>query len=207
MTADVRVICATHRDLEAEVRKGRFREDLYYRVRVVEIDLPPLRVRGVEEVETLARHFAETYAVRYGRPAPVIEADALAVMRAHDWPGNVRELEHWVESAVALSPDGRLHAAAFPTPRRRADGAEVAPAGPPAGPSRAGTVADTMPVQMAGSTHHDEVAIPIGASLDEATRRFVDAVIAECGGNRTEAARRLGIGRNTLARWATPAKR
>ncbi len=193
LTADVRVVCATHRDLEAEVKKGRFREDLYYRVRVVEIELPPLRVRGAEEVESLARHFAERFATRYGRPAPVLEPETLEVLRAHDWPGNVRELEHWMESAVALSPDSRLRAASLPTIRRRARSSSA----PPAAVTAPGAVV----------SFGDAVSIPIDASLDDATRRFVDAVIVACGGNRTEAAKRLGIGRNTLARWASPAKR
>jgi Nif-specific regulatory protein len=195
LAADVRVVCATHRDLEAEVRRGRFREDLYYRVRVVEIELPPLRARGPEEVESLARHFAERYASRYGRPSPVLEPPALAALRAHDWPGNVRELEHWIESAVALSPDGRLRAAAFPAPRAREPVATVSLA--------SASAAAGAPVRERADPRGDAVAIPIGATLDEATTRFIDAVVDACGGNRTEAARRLGIGRNTLARRAS----
>lgn len=199
IAADVRVVCATHRDLEAEVKKGRFREDLYYRVRVVEIGLPPLRARGEDEVESLARHFAERYATRYGRPTPVFEPEALATLRGHDWPGNVRELEHWIESAVALSPDGRMRPSAFPERRGRARGSTTPPAPPP--------IPQGVTAAGSGPRSGDGVSIPITATLDDATRRFVDAVVDACGGNRTEAARRLGIGRNTLARWATPAKR
>ncbi|HTJ84987.1 MAG TPA: sigma-54-dependent Fis family transcriptional regulator, partial [Polyangiaceae bacterium] len=106
LAADVRIVCATHRDLEREVKKGSFREDLYYRVRVVEIAIPPLRDRGADEIEDLARHFAEVFAARYGRPEPVFDADAIEMLKGHGWPGNVRELEHWSESAVALAPDG-----------------------------------------------------------------------------------------------------
>ncbi len=93
--ADVRIVCATHRDLKKLAREGRFREDLYYRVKVVEIELPALRTRGGDEIEQLARHFAEVYARRYERPDPTFTTDAMARLRAHSFPGNVRELEHW----------------------------------------------------------------------------------------------------------------
>jgi Nif-specific regulatory protein len=174
LRADVRVVCATHRDLEKACRDGRFREDLYYRIRVVEIELPPLRTRGAEEIEQLARHFADMYASRYGRPAPSFEADALARMRTHRWPGNVRELEHWVESAIVLAPDGVIRAAQLPTERG---------AGEPV-----------------NDLHGDAVPIPMGLSLDDASKRYVEATVAACGGNKAEAARRLRVGRNTIGR-------
>jgi Nif-specific regulatory protein len=174
--ADVRIVCATHTNLEKQVEEGRFRKDLYYRVRVVEIVVPTLKSRGDAEIEALARHFATVYAQRYGRPAPRFEADALAAMRAHSFPGNVRELEHWIEGAIALAPDGRIRASCFPLR------AALASDRPPAGP---------------GS---DAIALPIGLSLDEATKRYVDATVAACDGNKTEAARKLKVGRNTLAR-------
>jgi transcriptional regulator with GAF, ATPase, and Fis domain len=182
LTADVRVVCATHRDLERAVDEGRFREDLYYRARVVEIDLPPLRDRGPEDVETLARHFADVYAQRYGRPQPTFAPEALAAIRAHAWPGNVRELEHWIESAIALAPDGRV--GATHVPGRRGD------TGPVAAVKR-------VVEEPAGE---EAVKLPIGLSLDEATARYAEAVVAASEGNKTEAAKRLGIGRNTLAR-------
>ncbi len=169
------MVCATHRDLERAVADGRFREDLYYRVRVVEIELPPLRARGPDDIETLARHFAEVYAQRYQRPPPRFAPEALAAVRAHAWPGNVRELEHWIESAIVLSPDGRVTG----SPWRR--GAE--PPAPRATPE--------------GSPG---VPLPLGLSIDEASARYAEATVEACGGNKTEAARKLGIGRNTLAR-------
>ncbi|MBX3261324.1 MAG: sigma-54-dependent Fis family transcriptional regulator [Labilithrix sp.] len=183
MTADVRVVCATHQDLERRVADGRFREDLYYRIRVVEIEIPPLRARGVAEMEQLAIHFADMYARRYGRPAPVFGADALAVMRAHAWPGNVRELEHWVESAIVLAPDGRIGASQLP--RARKAGAESVLAAPGARPEPASPAAS---------------AVPLGLTLDEATLRYVAATVDACAGNKAEAARRLGVGRNTIGR-------
>jgi len=179
MQADVRIVCATHCDLEKAVDQGRFRKDLYYRVRVVEIDVPTLHSRGPSELESLARHFATVYAQRYERPAPRFEPDALAAIRAHSFPGNVRELEHWIEGAIALSPDGHIRAACFPV-----RGAEK-PADCP---------------QAASPTPSDSVALPLGLPLEEATKRYVDATVAACDGNKTEAARRLKVGRNTLAR-------
>jgi transcriptional regulator with GAF, ATPase, and Fis domain len=173
LRANVRVVCATHLDLERAVKNGKFREDLYYRVRVVEIELPPLRARGPDEIEQLARHFADMYAKRYGRPAPAFEADALVRMRLHAWPGNVRELEHWVESAIVLAPDGLIRASQLPKDRFEPTPAEVA----------------------AGA-----VAIPLGLPLDEASRRYVEATVGACEGNKAEAARRLRVGRNTIGR-------
>ena len=172
LAADVRVVCATHRDLERFVADGRFREDLYYRVRVVEVELPPLRARGGEEIEVLAQHFADMYARRYGRPKTRIDAGAMAALRAYPWPGNVRELEHWIESAVVLSPSGHISTAHLPSRPRSSDG--------PSAPDGAG--------------------IPPGLSLDEATARYVAATVVACDGNKTEAARRLGVGRNRIAR-------
>jgi Nif-specific regulatory protein len=187
LTADVRVVCATHRDLEKLCAEARFREDLYYRVRVVEIDLPPLRARGPEDIETLARHFAEVYAQRYQRPPPRFTPEALAAMRAHAWPGNVRELEHWIESALVLSPDGTIGAA----PWRRA---EVTPTAPdPRAPTPAvGPVAPGVVGEVVG--------LPLGLSMDAVAARYAEATVDACDGNKTDAAKRLGIGRNTLAR-------
>jgi transcriptional regulator with GAF, ATPase, and Fis domain len=175
--ADVRVVCATHRDLRKAVAEGKFREDLYFRVRVVEIDVPPLRERGPDEIEILARHFAATYSERYGRPLPIIEAEALDALRAHRWPGNVRELEHWVESAVVLSPDGRIAEELLPQSRR---------------PLELGAAQSSRPAPG--------VAIPHGLTLDDAMARYIRATVESAEGNKTEAARRLGVGRNTVAR-------
>ncbi len=177
LTADVRIVCATHRDLEQAVESGKFRQDLYYRVRVVEIELPPLRDRGPDEIEALARHFAEQFATRYSRPPPSFTLEALAVIRTHPFPGNVRELEHWIESAVALSPDGRVTRALLP-----------------------GRRAATGEIPIIKLTDENNVTIPLGLSLEEASRRYIDATVRACDGNKTEAAKRLGIGRNTLGR-------
>ena len=102
---DVRFVCATHRDLETEVAEGRFRQDLYYRLRVVQIDVPPLRDRGVVDLDRLIDHFHYEFTQRHGRPKlQAGQHPARSALHAHDWPGNVRELEHCVESAVVLCP-------------------------------------------------------------------------------------------------------
>ncbi len=172
-TIDVRLIAATHKDLGRAIENGRFREDLYYRIKVVQIEVPPLRARGVDEIEILARHFAELYAQRYGRPKPSFEPEALAALATHAWPGNVRELEHWVESALALSTDGVIRAELVPPSWRE-----------PRLPASGGAA----------------VALPLGLSLEQAMQRYVRASVKGLGGNKTEAARTLGIGRNRVAR-------
>ena len=182
LSSDVRVVCATHQDLERHVAEGKFREDLYYRIRVVEIEIPPLRARGPQEIEQLAHHFADMYAKRYKRPAPDLSAAAIGVLREHTWPGNVRELEHWIESAVVLAPDGRIGTTHLPRLRRIV-------------PSSAPYLAATAPT--APST---DVPIPLGLTLDEATRRYVEATLASCDNNKAETARRLAVGRNTIGR-------
>jgi DNA-binding NtrC family response regulator len=100
---DVRILVATNADLEAEVQQGRFRADLFFRLNVVRIDLPPLRER-LEDIPELARHFAQEVAARLGRPAPELPPETLARMRAYHWPGNVRELRNVIERALILDP-------------------------------------------------------------------------------------------------------
>ena len=104
---DVRLVAATNRDLAAEARAGRFREDLFYRLNVVPIRVPPLRERP-EDVEPLFRSFVRTYADRYGMGEVAIEPALVEAFRAHAWPGNVRELENTVARLLALAPDDRL---------------------------------------------------------------------------------------------------
>ncbi len=168
---DVRVITATHRELAREVRAGRFREDLFYRLRVVELELPPLRARGPAEIVALARHFLGVYSRRHRRDGVTLGDACLAAMAAHRWPGNVRELEHAIERAVVLS-DGVVEPAHL----------GLLPSLPSERPPGAG------------------VTLPLDLSLEEASRRYCEAVLSAAGGNSSEAARRLRVGRNTLAR-------
>lgn len=176
MNADVRIVCATHRDLEGLVREGRFRQDLYYRIRVVEIELPPLRVRGADEIASLARHFVDIYAQRHQRAGMRIDDPALALLTRHDWPGNVRELEHWMESAVVLARTERIGVDDLPVQR--------------------GLAAAPFATPLAASPTPRDADRP----LEEVVRRYVEAAVEQAGGNKAEAARRLQIGRNTLSR-------
>lgn len=173
LSADVRVCCATHVDLEARVKAGLFREDLYYRIRVVELKVPPLRKRGDDDIVHLAQHFADKYARRYGRKRPVLSERALLGLRAYAWPGNVRELEHWIESRVVLERDGTIDS----VPEERA-----------------ALIPSEAPRPM------DAVSLPHGLTVAEATRRYVQASVERHDGVKSQAAASLGVSRNTVAR-------
>ncbi len=178
LRADARVIAATHRDLAALVAAGRFRQDLYYRLRVVEITVAPLRERGGDEVEALAEHFLVLYTRRHGRAGMRLSREAVAALRAHPWPGNVRELEHAVERAVVLCAGASIapeHLGLVPAAAREVVAREAA--GPVEG-----------------------VVLPLGLALDEVERRYVEATLRACGDNQSLAARTLRVGRNTLRR-------
>lgn len=176
-TADVRIVSATHKRLEQEVRAGRFREDLFYRIRVVEIDVPPLRARGRDEIEQLLSHFAEHFAARYDRPLPQLTERARTAALQHDWPGNVRELEHWVESRIVLSRNGLID---------QAD--------------------STEPAQLAGPST-PSVSIPLGLTLNDASVHYVRASVQALEGNRSRAAESLAVGRNTVTRMLADERR
>ena len=113
LTVDVRVISATHRDLPSHIREGRFREDLYYRLNVIEIPLPPLRARK-QDIPLLVDFFVRKFSAANGKPDLGVTDETLAALMAYSWPGNVRELEHAIERAVILSRDPRLDLSLFP---------------------------------------------------------------------------------------------
>jgi two-component system, NtrC family, response regulator len=114
---DVRIVCATHRDLTKKLQDGSFREDLYYRLNVIEIHIPPLRERA-GDIPVLAHHFLKRYADANGKDVRGISDEALALLLRHQWPGNVRELENAIERAVVLTNDPTLTPEHFPTLRR-----------------------------------------------------------------------------------------
>ncbi len=177
LRTDVRLVTATHRDLETAVRQGAFRQDLYYRFKVVELHMPALRDRGHEEIARLARHFLSMYARKHGRNVRVISPEARAMLVAHSWPGNIRELEHCIESAVVFAGGPELLASHLPLPQPSA-GRELG----------------------VGSADDARLAIPSGLSLAEVERRYIARTLGEQDGNRSRAAEVLGIGRNTLVR-------
>jgi DNA-binding NtrC family response regulator len=123
---DVRVVAATHRDLESDVRTGRFREDLYYRLKVVELRLPPLRERP-EDLAALADRFLAQVAERLGRPKKRLAPAAEAALASHPWPGNARELRNVIEQSAVLAPGAEIEAAdlALPGARAPADTADA----------------------------------------------------------------------------------
>ncbi len=170
---DVRLVCATHQDLEDMVKRGALREDLYYRLNVVSIVLPPLRERR-EDIPLLVRHFLRKHELESGQMAPAVSREAGHLLEAYGWPGNVRELENVVERAVLLSTHGVITPDGLP-PRLHGQAAETPAAD--AAPPKAG-----MP------------------SLDSVIEDHVRRVLDYTNGNRTRAARILGISRRTLHR-------
>ncbi|MBI2962999.1 MAG: sigma-54-dependent Fis family transcriptional regulator [Deltaproteobacteria bacterium] len=171
---DIRVIAATNRNLEDAVRSGRFREDLYYRLNVVRLRLPPLRDRR-DDIPLLVEHFLRKYCAETGKTIPAISADAMDLLRQHDWPGNVRELENAIERAVVLGGG----------PQIRASDLAVLP-----GASRA---APDLPA----------LDTPVG-EFHEAVERFkrelIERALLATSGNQTRAAEMLGLQRTYLSR-------
>jgi two-component system response regulator HydG len=166
---DVRVIGATHLDLATAAARGDFREDLYYRLNVVALTLPPLRERD-GDIELLAETFLARIATGYGLPVPSLTPELRLALRAHPWPGNIRELRNAVERALVLSPRGTLRPE------------ELIP--PPVG--NAGRASRT--------------GLPFPATLDVLVRAAAQAMLELSSGNKSEAARRLGISRPRLQR-------
>jgi transcriptional regulator with GAF, ATPase, and Fis domain len=164
LTVDVRLVTATHRDLEAMVARGEFRGDLYYRLKGVDVELPPLRERR-PDIPLLVRHFTERFCRREGIPAPPFRSDALALLMAYDYPGNVRELQNLVEGAVSLAE---------------------------------GEVGGDLVRSLMGSPAQPEG--PEALDLAAMQRRHIARVLKLAGGNKSVAARLLGVDRKTLQR-------
>jgi two-component system NtrC family response regulator len=167
---DVRIVAATHRDLAAMVKQGTFREDLYYRLLVVPIKLPPLRERS-GDIEELVQHFFRKSRVKHNRPDMTMRQEVLQYCSEYSWPGNVRELENAVERMVLLAKGEELTAADLPDSIR-----------PQAGDS-------VPPMQL---PEH-------GVSLEAFEKQMILQALKKCGGNQTQAARYLSMSRRTLA--------
>ncbi|GGE38658.1 sigma-54-dependent Fis family transcriptional regulator [Agaricicola taiwanensis] len=189
---DVRIISATNRNLIDLVREGRFREDLYYRLSVFPIMLPPLRERRAD-IASLARRFAARFAAEEGRRIKGISPAALAKLEACDWPGNVRQLENAVFRAVVLAESDELSADDFPQLPALSQPSS-APAQPSAGGVRA--MEERNYPHLARLIGDDGHARPLGVIEEEAIRHALDRY----SGRITDVARRLGIGRSTLYR-------
>jgi nitrogen regulation protein NR(I) len=182
---DVRLIAATNRDLKALIADGRFREDLYYRLAVVPIELPPLRERR-EDIPLLVRHFIQKYDDRLGKRVEGIEEEALQLLLGYQWPGNIRELENLMERSVLFADGPLIQASALPDSLRER------------GPH--------PPVPIAAMGPLGAIAAPSGASMKEIVRQaqaelekeLIARALDETGGNVTRAAKRLQISRKSL---------
>jgi two-component system response regulator PilR (NtrC family) len=166
---DVRIVSATNRDLRDEVGAGRFREDLYYRLNVVALEIPPLRDRR-EDIPLLAHHFVKKYASAFGRGVRGFGRDALEALERYAFPGNVRELENLVERAVALETEEYLDASNLPRE-------VVAP--------RTSALPELTEIPGVG--------LDLEQLLDGIERRYLEQSLARTAGNKTEAAKLLGL--------------
>jgi DNA-binding NtrC family response regulator len=173
---DVRMVAASHRDLEAMVRAGTFREDLYYRVHVLQVHLPALRERR-DDIPLLAEHLLARAAREAGKPAPYLPHEVVAALAAHDWAGNVRELENEMRRIVVLSQgEVRLEHLSPSVLERR--GLRV----------------------TVGSGGTLESAVDIRSAVADLEKRSIEAALLGAGGNKSRAANELGISRFALQR-------
>jgi len=173
IAVDVRIIAATNRDLEAEVERGTFREDLFYRLNVVQISVPPLRARG-SDILLLAAHFIKMVSTRMNRDVKGLTGEAAHLLLGYDWPGNVRQLQNCIESAVTLTQTDHLTPLDLPEKIRGFQ----------------------PPARSEGPELHPEHVL----SLEEVERRYIEQVLALSGDNKSQAARLLGLDRRTLYR-------
>jgi two-component system nitrogen regulation response regulator GlnG len=198
--ANVRIIAATHRDLRAAIRAGAFREDLFYRLNVVPIRLPPLRER-TEDIADLARHFLDR-ARADGLPAKSLDQGAVDALRADRWPGNVRELENLMRRLAALCPDEVIGAGAVLA--ELSDSGPVGPAPvaplPAVGGPEPLSVAVERHIRQFLAAHHDGMAPSdiYDRVLAEVERPLIQLTLAATRGNQIKAAAMLGLNRNTL---------
>lgn len=178
---DVRIVAATNRDLEAVVREGGFREDLYYRLETFTLEIPPLRERG-EDVELLAGRLVGEVASRLGRPVQGLSQEALAALHHYDFPGNVRELQNAIERAVTFCASEEVQVEDLPGRIRAARNTEGS--------------ADGRQQGILKELLGDE-GLP---TLNDVEQRYIEYVLEQTGGNKRRAAALLGIGRRTLYR-------
>jgi len=180
--SDFRLIVATHRDLSEETRAGRFREDVYFRVAVFEIIVPPLRARA-GDVPLLVQHMLKSLSQERGIGTVAIDQEALDLLSKYDWPGNVRELQNTLQRACVVCRDAVIHVQDLP--------ARVKMSATPAPIARSAM----LPPASSGGDDFAEAH-----SVDDAERRAIEAALSRTQGNLSEATRQLGIGRTTLYR-------
>ena len=166
---DVRFIAATHRDLQREVEEGNFRQDLFFRLNVISIKLPPLTERR-EDIPLLANYFVKTKSLKMGKKVEGISKDAMEILINYSWPGNVRELENVIERSIALAQDKIIDVNLLP---------------------------EYLKVYEIETYRKDSSKIP---SLEQVEKDYITWVLKKCGGNKTKAAKIIGIDRVSLWR-------
>jgi len=183
LTADVRFVAATHRDLEARVKSGDFREDLFYRLNVVSLWVPPLRERA-SDIEALALHFCDAASAANGRSGTMLDADALDALKSQPWPGNVRQLQNFIERLVVLANGPRIS-------KREVAAELVRLAMPSMSLAAAGgfNLTDSAP---------ESTLVELDEAVRKAEKRALEKALKNARGNRSVAARLLGISRRTL---------
>jgi DNA-binding NtrC family response regulator len=175
VSVDTRLVCATLRPLEEEVRAGRFRGDLYYRIEGITLDIPPLRERPAD-IAALAQQFVAELSAFHGVPPPKLGRAALAALHGYTWPGNVRQLRNAIERLCLLRPDKVVRIVDLPPALQRGS----SPKGPP--------------------VNKRSIEIPFDQPLDQTLHQVLRAVLAAEGGNRTRTAQRLGVSLRTVQR-------
>jgi DNA-binding NtrC family response regulator len=175
---DIRVVAATHVDLEAAVAAGSFREDLYYRLNVIPLRVPPLRERG-GDIALLARHFLAQFSAAQEKEAPSVSPEFWDALERYEWPGNVRELRNLAERLIVLDEDGRITLSDLPEPLR-----------PGIDP-------------VARALAHEPISYERARSeaLRDLRSTYLKHLLEANGGNISKAARGAGISRRTLHRW------
>jgi transcriptional regulator with GAF, ATPase, and Fis domain len=203
---DVRIVATTNRDLATYAAAGQFRQDLYYRLSVIPVRLPPLRERK-EDIAVLAYRFATHYAQEIGKEISGISPDALALLQGYDWPGNVRELQHAVERAVILTGEALLPAHAFDGQRFGLSGAWSGPT-----PARVSGEFSAIAFSAAAAANGNTMVVPEGAvvltslNVGEAEVKLIERALEVSNGNRTRASELLGISVRTLRNKLNGAK-
>ena len=187
---DVRLITATNRDLEAEIKSGNFREDLYYRLNVVPLSIPPLRKRR-GDIPLLVRHIIRKFNERLKKSVTGISDDALAVLEAHGWPGNIRELENVLERTILFCKGDVIQRADLP--EEIIQHAAAGAAAPAAEPDEEGV--EAIPAELSGDASLKDI---VRAETSRVERELIAKALEETGGNVTQAAKLLKISRKSL---------
>ena len=165
---NVRIVAATHKNLKAEIAAGRFREDLYYRLSMVELHVPALKEHP-EDIAPLARGFVQKFSREFSKPIKGLSPRAILLLERHDWPGNVRELEHVIGRACMLADSTLMDVQELP---------------------------ETLREQSTSTRQEHVAALP--STLADQERQLIESTLQSCAGNQSEAARKLGIGRDAL---------